>query len=1144
MKKITLLFALCLASFKLTYAQQLYKLVEITNANHDKIHELQELGFDLTCGVTIKNNKVKLELSEYEIDILESENISYNVLINDMTKFYSERAIANAPIALAELQYEKALSAQRSFSVNEIINNVGQYNECNEIDWATPQNWNLNPNLSSGSNTFGGCLTNDMVLQELDDMRAYSISNGLNIISEKLDMSVTPSNPSAETTLEGRTIYYVRISDNPDIDEAGEPETLYQSLIHSRESATVMNQLFFMWYILENYNSDPAIQNLVKNQALYFVPVYNPDGFVFNETAAPNGGGGQRKNRNLTGAGSCGTYSKGIDLNRNSGYYWGNGGASTTDECNATYAGSNAFSERETQIMRDFFLDHDFEIALNHHSYKNAMLHAYAGVGHIANPRPDEYSKYNHDMTYYNRYAHGPSTSISSLNSGNMNDWMLGGPNGTNPSNGVPSGGTGSGKNTLAWTPENGLSSEGTGGTYGGFWPQPSNFLPIAKRAMRMNFLAAYFSGKYGKLHDLNQNDITGDGNFTFAIENLGQQASDFTVTITPVSGLATVGSAVTESFTAAQVLQQRTISIPYTLNSGLQANDKIEFKVVLTNNYASDNVLYEANIIKSYTPNVLIVDNPDTDNLTNWTSSGSWTTSNDAYSGSTAIISNSSSPYSANQNRTLQLNSTLDLTNKETVLVQYYARWDLERSYDYVVLEGSTDGNSWTELCGKLTKPGAPTANNSYSSTSDAGDSTQKTSTDDARQNGITALYDGDTQDKWNMEEIVIDASNNSFLNNQATVYLRFRFRTDSSNRKDSYANADFEGFTFDDFKVIEISIPCDASSAPTGLAVNNIGATSADATWNNIPSATYDLRYREAGTFTWSNITDITTNSQQLTGLTPQTQYEVQVATKCDSSTSAFSASVNFTTTAVNYCGSQGNSTNDEFIGRVQLNTIDNTTQAAGDGNAPTGYSDHTSISTNLTKGTQYTLTITPTWTDTTYSEGYAAWIDYNGDGDFTDNDEQLFTIAASTNTPASGSFTVPSGVTIGNKRLRVSMKYNGVPTSCEAFSYGEVEDYTVNIQDETLNSESFELSTFIVHPNPFNDGLNILVPKNLKDTDFNINIYDLNGRIVFNTTFKATNGKININNLQNLQKAAYFVKIESKLDGTSITKKLIKN
>jgi hypothetical protein len=29
-----------------------------------------------------------------------------------------------------------------------------------------------------------------------------------------------------------------------------------------------------------------------------------------------------------------------------------------------------------------------------------------------------------------------------------------------------------------------------------------------------------------------------------------------------------------------------------------------------------------------------------------------------------------------------------------------------------------------------------------------------------------------------------------------------------------------------------------------------------------------------------------------------------------------------------------------------------------------------------------------------------------------------------------------------------MRVSMKYNGIPTPCEAISYGEVEDYTVNI------------------------------------------------------------------------------------------------
>ncbi|MGJ8591374.1 MAG: GEVED domain-containing protein [Aquaticitalea sp.] len=146
--------------------------------------------------------------------------------------------------------------------------------------------------------------------------------------------------------------------------------------------------------------------------------------------------------------------------------------------------------------------------------------------------------------------------------------------------------------------------------------------------------------------------------------------------------------------------------------------------------------------------------------------------------------------------------------------------------------------------------------------------------------------------------------------------------------------------------------------------------------------------------------------------------------------------------------YCGSQGNSVSDEYISRVQLGTINKSSGAQS-------YSDFTTTSTNLTKGSGYTLTVTPTWTGTVYSEGYAAWIDYNDDGDFNDTGEQIFSKAASQTTPVSGTFTVPTGTANGNKRLRVSMKYNGIPTSCETFSYGEVEDYTVNIQSATTDT-----------------------------------------------------------------------------------------
>lgn len=151
------------------------------------------------------------------------------------------------------------------------------------------------------------------------------------------------------------------------------------------------------------------------------------------------------------------------------------------------------------------------------------------------------------------------------------------------------------------------------------------------------------------------------------------------------------------------------------------------------------------------------------------------------------------------------------------------------------------------------------------------------------------------------------------------------------------------------------------------------------------------------------------------------------------------------------INYCTSKGNSVSDEYIGRVQLGSIDN---ASSGGN---GYTDFTSISTNLTKGNSNTITVTPTWTGTVYSEGYAVWIDYNQNGDFGDSGELVWSKAASKTTPVSGSFTVPSSAKEGATRMRVSMKYNGIPTPCETFSYGEVEDYTINIGAGTADTQA---------------------------------------------------------------------------------------
>ncbi len=237
---------------------------------------------------------------------------------------------------------------------------------------------------------------------------------------------------------------------------------------------------------------------------------------------------------------------------------------------------------------------------------------------------------------------------------------------------------------------------------------------------------------------------------------------------------------------------------------------------------------------------------------------------------------------------------------------------------------------------------------------------------------------------------------------------------------------------------------VACNAT-VPAGLNSSNVASNSADLTWTEVSGASYDVRYRIIGTSTW-NTENVNTNSLSLSGLSASSQYEAQVRSKCSNGTnSAYSSSTNFTTTEVvlNYCSSNGNSVADEFISRVQIGSINNSSAANS-----SGYADFTSISTDLGQGKATTITITPTWTGTTYNEGYSVWIDYNQDGDFTDSGEQVWTQSATSNTPVSGSFTVPSGALEGNTRMRVSMKYNGIPTACESFSYGEVEDYTVNI------------------------------------------------------------------------------------------------
>ncbi len=137
-----------------------------------------------------------------------------------------------------------------------------------------------------------------------------------------------------------------------------------------------------------------------------------------------------------------------------------------------------------------------------------------------------------------------------------------------------------------------------------------------------------------------------------------------------------------------------------------------------------------------------------------------------------------------------------------------------------------------------------------------------------------------------------------------------------------------------------------------------------------------------------------------------------------------------------------SAGATTCDEYISNVQVGTIDNSS-SCGTG----GYTDYTSISTEMIKGVGYPITVT---NGLPYSQDACGiWVDWNGDF-CIDAGEQ---VAVSGN-PGGGPYTAvinpPCNIATGPKLLRIRILYYSVPTPCGLSEYGEVEDYTINLVD----------------------------------------------------------------------------------------------
>ncbi|MGB1205247.1 MAG: GEVED domain-containing protein [Chitinophagales bacterium] len=235
---------------------------------------------------------------------------------------------------------------------------------------------------------------------------------------------------------------------------------------------------------------------------------------------------------------------------------------------------------------------------------------------------------------------------------------------------------------------------------------------------------------------------------------------------------------------------------------------------------------------------------------------------------------------------------------------------------------------------------------------------------------------------------------------------------------------------------------------NATGGLSSSNITASGAALSWNAVSGASYDVRYRVSGTSSWTTAS-ASSASYNASGLSNCTDYQFQVRVNCSNgASSSYSSSATFSTVGcstggITYCNSLGTNSSYFHISNVTLNSINN--NSGDDG----GYASYAAVSTELTTGDTYTVSATE-GTTYNYNQDWRVWIDFDGDGNF-EASELVLDIADTGSTTVGESFTVPSNAVLGTAvGMRVSMKYFDIPSasqgSCDTFTYGEVEDYTV--------------------------------------------------------------------------------------------------
>ena len=497
-----------------------------------------------------------------------------------------------------------------------------------------------------------------------------------NIISERLIIG---------QSIEGRDIWAFKISDNPNTDE-DEPEVLYTSLIHAREPLSMMSLFYFTQKLAEGYNTDDELTYLVNNREMWFVPVINPDGYVYNESIEPFGGGMHRKNRRDTNCGN-GT-GRGIDLNRNFGYGWGaDNTGSSPDPCSAVYRGESAFSELETQAVRDFILDHDFKNVLHYHSYSNLYIHAFGDGSYPEEPDLTTHREIGLEMAKYNGYYVGTGLDgIGYTVNGDAVDWSYGD------------------QDLVAYVPEVGSGSQG-------FWPSEDEVEQLCIDQFYPNKIFSFVAGPdiIVSSYELSEEFLSPgeEADIEILIQNRGltNSGGDIEISFSPINNWISFDN---EPYEISEIDARDSDDLTLTFTVSEDVNPGMSSGIIVYLN--SENSYSRTDTIEFFIgePQSVFLDNFES-GLDNWTVNGDWgLTENGLDGGGYALTDSPEGDYEEAQETFAECTRDINFQFISSPTVKFNAKWDIESNYDFVRFQALIADSGWVSLSGEYTELGS----------------------------------------------------------------------------------------------------------------------------------------------------------------------------------------------------------------------------------------------------------------------------------------------------------------------------------------------------------------------------------------------------------------------------------------------------